>query len=76
MQLWDAGYDTRMVSISEMASKIVHIAHGTAGVREEKPLRYKRKQKKLEARTANLLEKDWIKELEADLSLDEPTVLS
>jgi hypothetical protein len=71
MQLWDAGYDTRMVSISEMASKIVHIAHGTAAVREEKPLRYMRKQRKLEARTANLLKEDWIKELENDVSLDE-----
>jgi glycosyltransferase involved in cell wall biosynthesis len=71
MQLWDAGYDTRMVPISEMSSKIIHIAHGTAAVREEKPLRYKRKQKKLEARTANLLKEGWIKELEADVSLDE-----
>ena len=71
MQLWDAGYDTWMVSISEMASKIVHIAHGTAAVREEKPLRYKRKQKKLEARTANLLKEAWIKELEAEVLLDE-----
>lgn len=71
MQLWDAGYTTRMVSVHEMRSKIVHIAHGTAAVREEKPLRYKRKQKKLEARTANLLKEGWIKELETDVSLDE-----
>lgn len=71
MQLWDAGYDTRIVPISEMSSKIVHIAHGTAAVREEKPLRYKRKQKKLEARTANLLKEGWIKKLETDVSLDE-----
>jgi glycosyltransferase involved in cell wall biosynthesis len=71
MQLWDAGYTTRMVSVHEMRSKIVHIAHGTAAVREEKPLRYKRKQRKLETRTANLLKEDWIKELEADVSLDE-----
>ena len=71
MQLWDAGYTTRMVSVHEIRSKIVHIAHGTAAVREEKPLRYKRKKKKLETRTANLLKEDWIKELESDVSLDE-----
>jgi hypothetical protein len=71
MQLRDAGYTTRMVSVHEMRSKIVHIAHGTAAVREEKPLRYKRKQKKLEIRTANLLKEDWIKKLEANVSLDE-----
>lgn len=76
MQLWDAGYDTRMVPVSEMASKIVHIAHGTAAVREEKPLRHKQQQKKLETRTANLLKEDWIKKLEADVSLDEPLALS
>ena len=71
MQLWDAGYDTRMVPINEMASKIVHIAHVTAAAREEKPLRYERKQRNLETRTFSLLKEDWIKELEAEVSLDE-----
>ena len=70
MQLWEAGYSTRMVSIHEMRTKIMHIAHDTAAVREEKPLRYKRKQKKLEARAADILKKNWIKRLESDASLD------
>ena len=72
MQLWDAGYATRMVSVDEMRLKIVHIAHGTAAVSEEKPLKYMRKQKKLEIRTAKLLKKGWIKDLEADEALDIP----
>ncbi|MEA1967290.1 MAG: glycosyltransferase family 2 protein [Thermodesulfobacteriota bacterium] len=70
MQLWNAGYTTQMISVHEMRSKIVHIAHGTAAVREEKPLRYKRKQKKLEVRTACVLKENWLKELQADAALD------
>ena len=70
IQLWNAGYETRMVPTDKMKSKLVHIAHGTAAVRKEKPLRYKRKQKKLETRTSNFLNEKWIKELETDDSLD------
>lgn len=69
-QIWQAGYITRMIRTREMSSKIVHIAHGTAGVAEEKPLKYKRKQKKFERRVERLLRQSWIKELEDDLSLD------
>ncbi|MBW2647207.1 MAG: glycosyltransferase family 2 protein [Deltaproteobacteria bacterium] len=47
-QLWDKGYTTRMVPISEMYKKVVHVAHGTAGAVPGKPLRHKRAQKKAE----------------------------
>ncbi len=69
-QIWNAGYETRMVPVDEMRSKVAHIAHGTAAVRQEKPLRHKRKQKKLEARTARFLNQQWIRELEFDDCLD------
>jgi hypothetical protein len=70
VQLWNAGFETRMVSTDEMRSKLIHIAHGTAAVREEKPLRYRRKQLKLETRAQKILNAAWIKELETDHSLD------
>ncbi|MFO7817181.1 MAG: hypothetical protein R6V39_05820 [Desulfovibrionales bacterium] len=69
-QVWKAGYETRMVSVEEMRSKVAHIAHGTAAVQKEKPLKYKKKQKRLEARTARFLDQQWIKDLEQDYSLD------
>ena len=69
-QIWNAGYETRMVDVEEMRSKVVHIAHGTAAVRKEKPLHHKRKQKKLEQRTQNMLNEKWIRQLAADDRLD------
>ncbi|MCF8024271.1 MAG: glycosyltransferase [Desulfobacteraceae bacterium] len=70
VQIWNSGYKTRMVPVEEMRSKIAHIAHGTAAVRKEKPLKYEKKQKKLEARTARFLDQQWIKDLEQDDGLD------
>lgn len=70
VQIWNSGYETRMVSVEKIRSKIAHIAHGTAAVRKEKPLKYEKKQKKLEARTAKFLDQQWIKDLEQDDSLD------
>jgi hypothetical protein len=69
-QLWNAGYETRMIPTEEMRTKVAHIAHGTAAVRKEKPLRHKKKQKKLESRTAKFLSAKWIQEIENDSSLD------
>lgn len=71
LQLWDAGYITRNIRIREMADKVVHIAHGTAAIAEEKPLSYKKKQQKLERKVADLMKQPWIKDLETDISLDE-----
>jgi glycosyltransferase involved in cell wall biosynthesis len=69
-QIWQAGYTTPMIRTHEMSSKIVHIAHGTAGVAQEKQLKYKRKQKKLERKVERLLGQSWIKELADQSSLD------
>ncbi|MEE9153924.1 MAG: glycosyltransferase family 2 protein [candidate division NC10 bacterium] len=69
-QLWDAGYSTRMVPVHELAAKIVHVAHGTAAVVPEKPLRHKRTQRKAERKVAKLFSENWIEALRDDASLD------
>ncbi|MGH7127545.1 MAG: glycosyltransferase family 2 protein [Planctomycetaceae bacterium] len=69
-QLWDAGYETAMFPVREMARRVYHVAHGTAAVREEKPLNHRRAQKKVERKVGVLFDEDWIKSLQADDSLD------
>ncbi len=69
-QLWNAGYSTRMVSVRDLAAKIVHIAHGTAAVVAEKPLNHRRAQNKVERRVAKLFCENWIKDLREDELLD------
>lgn len=69
-QIWDVGYATRMVPVREMATKIFHVAHGTAAVVSEKPLNHKSAQQKVERKVANLFDEVWIRELELDESLD------
>ncbi len=68
-QLWDAGYKTRMIPVRELASKIVHIAHGTAAVSKKK-LNSRYEQKKVERRKVGLFEEEWVKELASDESID------
>lgn len=68
-QIWDSGYDTRMITVPELAEYIYHVAHGTAAV-TNKSLRHKRAQKKVEHKVADLFEEAWIKELLADDHLD------
>jgi hypothetical protein len=70
-QLWDAGYSTSLVSVRELAAKIVHVAHGTAAIVAEKPLHHKRAQRKVERKVVRLLCESWIKALREDKSLDE-----
>jgi hypothetical protein len=69
-QLWDAGYQTPVFSVREMAQNVFHVAHGTAALAPEKRLRHARKQKQTERKVARLLASDWIKELERDEQLD------
>jgi glycosyltransferase involved in cell wall biosynthesis len=69
-QIWDAGYKTNMIPVYELASKIVHIAHGTAAIAAEKPLHHRRAQIKVERKVSRLLHESWIKQLERDESLD------
>ncbi len=69
-QLWDAGYSTRLVSVHELGSQIVHVAHGTAAVVAEKPLNHRRAQKKVERKVAKLFSENWITDLRENASLD------
>jgi len=69
-QIWDGGYETRMVPVREMIKKIYHVAHGTAAIVEEKPLHHMRAQRKVERKVGKLFDKTWVKELEDDESLD------
>jgi glycosyltransferase involved in cell wall biosynthesis len=69
-QLWDAGYSTRMMPVGEVAKRVVHVAHGTAGVSSEKSLKSRRNQNTVERRVEDLFNQPWVRRLEADGSLD------
>jgi glycosyltransferase involved in cell wall biosynthesis len=69
-QIWDHGYETRMIPVPELAELIVHVAHGTAAVVAEKPLRRKRAQNKVERKVARLFNEDWVQDLRNNDSLD------
>ena len=71
MQLVDAGYDLSMIPVEQMASRIYHVAHGTAAVAPEKPLNHARAQKKAERRAQTLFDEPWIRALMEDESLDD-----
>ncbi len=70
-QLWDAGYQTPVFSVREMAQNVFHVAHGTAAIAPEKRLRRARKQRQTERKVARLLCSDWIQDLQADDRLDQ-----
>ena len=70
-QLWDAGYQTAMIPVPQLARKIVHVAHGTAAIAAEKPLHHKRAQLKVERKVRRLFSESWVKLLQNDASLDE-----
>jgi hypothetical protein len=69
-QLWDAGYETPVFSVREMAQNVFHVAHGTAAIAPEKRLRHARKQRQTERKVARLLASDWIQDLQSDDRLD------
>jgi hypothetical protein len=69
-QLWDAGYQTPVFSVREMAQNVFHVAHGTAAIAPEKRLRHARKQRQTEHKVARLLCSDWIQDLSRDDGLD------
>ncbi len=69
-QLWDAGYETRVIPLRQMAVRVVHVAHGTAGATREWRMRERRRQRKLERRVERLFRQPWVRALEADASLD------
>jgi hypothetical protein len=69
-QLWDLGYETRMVPVWEIARKIVHVAHGTAAVSGVKPLHHRSAQRKAQARAQALMAETWVRQLRNDSTLD------
>ena len=69
-QLWDAGYQTPVFPVREMAQSVFHVAHGTAAIAPEKRLRHARKQKQTEHKVARLLCSEWIQDLASDDRLD------
>jgi glycosyltransferase involved in cell wall biosynthesis len=69
-QLWEQGYETRMIPLHEMAQRIVHVAHGTAAIAAEKPLNHKSAQLKVERRVRALFAEPWIEQLRQDNRLD------
>lgn len=73
-QLWDCGYETRMVSVSEMITRIVHVAHGTAGVSSEKSLSHKKNQERVESRVGDISNQEWFQTLLHNDSLDQPEI--
>jgi len=74
-QIWDAGLETRMVPLHQMAARVIHVAHGTAGLVGHGPLKHRRRQRRIERRVERILRQPWVRQLEADSSLDgqEPT---
>jgi glycosyltransferase involved in cell wall biosynthesis len=69
-QLWARNYETRMIPIGEVARRIVHVAHGTAGVSDEKPLHHRAAQRRTQQRARALLSEGWVEELRRETSLD------
>lgn len=69
-QLWERGYQTRMIPLWEIDQRLVHVAHGTAAVSGAKPLRHRSGQRKAELRAQELLSEQWVEALRRDGSLD------
>ena len=69
-QIWDAGYQTGLVPVRDMAEDVFHVAHGTAALRPEKPLNHRRAQKKVENKVSELFAEPWIQHLVNESSLD------
>jgi hypothetical protein len=69
-QLWDAGYETKMVGLRDMARRVIHVAHGTGGLVQHQAVTNWRKQRKLERRVNRILRQSWVQDLERDASLD------
>jgi hypothetical protein len=69
-QLWNRGYETRMIPVWEVARRIVHVAHGTAAVSGEKPLHHRSAQRRAQDRARSLLSEAWVEELRRETILD------
>ncbi|MCA9115520.1 MAG: glycosyltransferase family 2 protein [Planctomycetaceae bacterium] len=71
-QLEAAGHEVAVFPVDVMARGIVHVAHGTAAVRTDRPLNHRRAQLQAERRVAQLFEQPWVRSLENNSALDAP----
>ncbi len=69
-QLWNRGYETRMIPVWEVARHIVHLAHGTAAVSGDKPLHHRAAQRRAQQRARAVLSQEWVAQLRGDSLLD------
>ena len=69
-QLWEKGFQTKMIPVRIIYDRIFHIAHATAAVGIGKPLGHKRKQSQTENKVENLFRQQWIIDLKEDNTLD------
>jgi hypothetical protein len=69
-QLWERKFETRMVGVAEMSRMVVHVAHGTAAVSENRPLHHRAGQAAAERRAERLLRQPWVDELRRAVHLD------
>lgn len=69
-QLWDAGYETHVIPVWQMAQNVVHVAHGTAATSAETRLHHRGSQRKAETRARALLAEPWVQELRDNDLLD------
>ena len=69
-QLWSRGYETRMIPVWEVSRKIVHVAHGTAAVSDQKPLHHRSAQRRAQQRARALMAEGWVEQLRRDTFLD------
>jgi glycosyltransferase involved in cell wall biosynthesis len=70
VQLKSAGFRAQMIPTSELMQFIEHVAHGTAAVSSDAPLRHARSQAKVERRTRDVFASALVKELLTDETLD------
>ena len=70
VQLKSAGFRAQMIPTRELMQYIEHVAHGTAAVTADAPLRHRRSQAKVERRTREIFASALVRELLAEDSLD------
>lgn len=69
-QLWQAGYETPVFPVWEMAQHLVHVTHASAAVAAKPGLKHSRAQQRAEARARNMLNSPWVQSLRQNAALD------
>jgi len=69
-QLWEAGYETAVFPVAEMARSIAHVTHASAALAGGAKLQHARSQRQAEARAKAWLDSPWVHELRQAQQLD------